>query len=103
MLVEAADRVLPEMGSDMGSYAATQLKARGTEVLLNTRLESCVEDYIELSNGDSFEADTVVWTAGVKPSPILAKSDLPLGPKGHAICSPTLQVTTAEGDVVPGA
>ena len=103
ILVEATDRILPEMGADMGSYAAAQLKARGTEVLLNTRLESCVEGYIELSNGDSFEADTVVWTAGVKPSPILSDSDLPLGPKGHVICSPTLQVTTADGDIVPGA
>lgn len=103
ILVEAADRILPELGSKMGAYAATQLRARGTEVLMETKLESCVEGYVELSNGDSFEADTVVWTAGVKPSPVLANSDLPLGPKGHVICSPTLQVTTEDGDVVEGA
>jgi NADH dehydrogenase len=103
MMVEAADRILPEMGPEMGAYAAKQMRARGTEVLMETMLESCVEGYVELSNGDSFEADTVVWTAGVKPSPILAKSDLPLGPKGHVICSPTLQVTTEGGEVVAGA
>ncbi|MCB2412533.1 NAD(P)/FAD-dependent oxidoreductase [Demequina sp. TTPB684] len=103
IMVEAMGRILPEMGPEMGEYAAKQMRARGTEVLMETRLESCVEGYVELSNGDSFEADTVVWTAGVKPSPILAKSDLPLGPKGHVICSPTLQVTTEDGDVVAGA
>jgi NADH dehydrogenase len=103
MMVEASNRILPEMGPEMGDYAARQLRARGTEVLMETRLESCVEGYVELSNGDSFEADTVVWTAGVKPSPVLAKSDLPLGPKGHVICSPTLQVTTESGDIVAGA
>ncbi len=103
ILVEAADRILPEMGPEMGAYATKQMRARGTEVLLETMLESCVEGYVELSNGDSFEADTVVWTAGVKPSPFLAHSDLPLGPKGHVICSPTLQVTTEDGVVVEGA
>lgn len=103
VMVEAMGHILPEMGPDMGEYTATQMRARGTEVLMDTKLESCVEGYVELSNGDSFEADTVVWTAGVKPSPVLNHSDLPLGPKGHVICSPTLQVTTPDGEVVPGA
>ena len=103
LMVEAADRILPELGQDMGEYAAAQMRGRGMRVLLGTRLESCVEGYVELSNGESFEADTVVWTAGVKPAPVLTLSDLPLGPKGHIITSPTLQVTTADGQVVPGA
>lgn len=103
MMVEATDHILPEMGPEMGLYAAKQMRGRGMQVLMETRLESCVEGYVELSNGDSFEADTVVWTAGVKPSPLLAHSDLPVGPKGHVICSPTLQVTTEDGAVVEGA
>lgn len=103
MMVEATDRILPEMGPEMGAYAAKQMRGRGMQVLMETRLESCVEGYIELSNGDAFEADTVVWTAGVRPSPLLASSDLPVGPKGHVICSPTLQVTTEDGTVVEGA
>src|SRR5690606_25417334 len=96
-------RILPEMGPEMGEYASRVMRDRGMEILMETRLESCVEGYVELSNGESFEADTVVWTAGVKPSPVLAKSDLPLGRKGHVICSPSLQVTTEGGEIVAGA
>ena len=36
-----------------------------------------------LSDGDEFDADTLVWTAGVKANPVLAASDLPLDDKGR--------------------
>ena len=103
VMVEMMPRILPEMGEEMGEYTLKELRARGMEVNLETKLESCVDGHIERSNGERFEADTVVWTAGVKPSPVLAGSDLPLGPKGHVICSPTLQVTQEDGTVVEGA
>ncbi len=103
VMVEAADRILPEMGPEMGDYTVRELESRGMRVLRNTRLESCIDGHIELSNGETFDADTVVWTAGVKPSPALAASDLPLGPKGHLIALPTLQVATEDGEVVASA
>lgn len=103
VMVEAMGRILPELGPDMGAYATKQMRSRGMDVLLETRLESCEDGHIALSDGQRFEADTVVWTAGVKPAPILAQSDLPLGPKGHVIAQPTLQVATEDGTVVPGA
>ncbi len=101
VMVEATTRILPEMGPEMGEYTVRELESRGMRVLRETRLESCIDGHIELSNGERFEADTVVWTAGVKPAPVLAASDLPLGPKGHVITLPTLQVATENGDVVP--
>lgn len=103
VMVEAMGRILPEMGPDMGAYTTRELERRGMRVLLETRLESCVGGRIALSNGEEFEADTVVWTAGVKPSPVLASSDLPLGPKGHVSASATLQVIDESGEPVPGA
>lgn len=103
VMVEAADRILPEMGPQMGDYTVRELESRGMRVLKNTRLESCVDGHIELSNGERFEADTLVWTAGVKPAPMLTASDLPLGPRGHVIALPTLQVATEAGAVVASA
>lgn len=100
VMVEAADRILPEMGPDMGEYTVRELESRGMRVLRQTRLTSCVGGQIELSNGESFEADTVVWTAGVKPSPALGDSDLPLGPRGHVVALPTLQVAGETGEIV---
>jgi NADH dehydrogenase len=102
VLVEATNRVLPEVGPDMGAYTVRQLDRRGIDVRLETRLESCVDGLVVLSDGDSFRAETLVWTAGVKPSPMLKLTDLPLGPRGHVTCIPTLQVV--DGDrVLEGA
>ncbi len=102
VLVEATTRVLPEVGPDMGAYAVRQLDARGIDIRLGTRLESCVEGLIVLSDGAAFRAETLVWTAGVKPSPMLDHTDLPRGPRGHITCLPTLQVV--DGDrVLEGA
>jgi len=98
VLVEATNRILPEVGPDMGAYAARQLDKRGIDLRLETRLESCVDGRIVLSDGDTFRAETLVWTAGVKPSPMLDHTDLPRGPRGHLTCIPTLQIV--DGDKV---
>jgi NADH dehydrogenase len=104
ILVEAANRILPEVGPEMGAYTARQLAARGIDLRLETFLKSCVDGQIELSDGDSFRAETLVWTAGVKPSPMLEQTDLPRGPRGHVNCLPTLQVASIEtGEVLDGA
>ncbi|HEX8631373.1 MAG TPA: NAD(P)/FAD-dependent oxidoreductase [Catenuloplanes sp.] len=96
VLVEATTRILPEVGPDMGAYTVRQLDARGIDIHLDTRLESCVDGVVRLSDGDTFSSDTIVWTAGVKPSPMLDNTDFPRGPRGHLTCLPTLQI--AEGE-----
>ncbi|MDG4789760.1 NAD(P)/FAD-dependent oxidoreductase [Micromonospora sp. WMMD1102] len=102
VLVEATLRVLPEVDRDMGAYTVTQLLKRKMDIRLETRLESCVDGLVRLSDGDSFRADTIVWTAGVKPSPMLAQTDLPRDERGRVTCLPTLQVV--DGDrIVDGA
>ncbi len=83
VLVEATDRVLPEVGPEMGKWTLEQLRERGIDVKLNTRLESCEGGHVVLSDGSEFEAETLVWTAGVKPSPVVADSDLPLDERGR--------------------
>ncbi|MET7290419.1 NAD(P)/FAD-dependent oxidoreductase [Streptomyces sp. NPDC005573] len=92
VLVEAANRILPEMGPDLGVWTKEKLEQRGIEVHLNTSVDSCVDQYVMLKNGIETPAATIVWTAGVKPSPLLADFGLPLGPRGHIDTTPTLQV-----------
>jgi NADH dehydrogenase len=103
VLVEAANRILPEVGAEMGAYTVAQLTRRGIDIRLGTRLESCVDGVVRLSDGDEFDADTIVWTAGVKPHPMLRDTDLPLTSRGAVSCLPTLQVVDAAGRVVEGA
>jgi NADH dehydrogenase len=98
VLVEATQRVLPEVDRDMGAYTVQQLLKRKMDIRLDTRLESCVDGMVNLSDGASFKADTIVWTAGVKPSPMLNQTDLPRDDKGRITCRPTLQVV--DGDLI---
>lgn len=97
VLVEATGRILPEVGEDLGRYTVEQLRARGIDVRLDTRLESCVGGRIVLSDGDEFDAETLVWTAGVKANPMLARTDLPLDERGRLSCRPDLRVEGVDG------
>lgn len=92
ILVEATDRILPEVGEEMGRYTVTELRRRNIDVRLETRLESCADRVAVLSDGARFPTRTVVWTAGVKPHPILAATDLPLNGRGRLKCTPQLTV-----------
>jgi NADH:quinone reductase (non-electrogenic) len=99
VLVEATGRILPEVGEDMGRYTVKQLRSRGIDVRLSTRLESCIDGDVVLSDGTRMKADTLVWTAGVKANPVLANSDLPLDDHGRLRCLADLRVVDDNGVV----
>ncbi len=92
VLVEASDRILPEVGEEMGRWTVEALRERGIDVRLSTRLESTVGGVVELSDGTTMLSDTVVWTAGVKAHPMLAATDLPLDDRGRLVCRADLSV-----------
>jgi NADH dehydrogenase len=92
VLVEAAGRIMPEVSAPMGEYTVKQLLQSGIEVFLDTRVKSMEGGHVVLDDGTEFDADTIVWTAGVKPNPMLANTDLPRDDKGRVICSAELQV-----------
>ncbi|MFF4137062.1 NAD(P)/FAD-dependent oxidoreductase [Streptomyces mirabilis] len=95
ILVEASNRILPEVGEEMGKYTVTQLRRRNIDVRLETRLDSCADRIAVLSDGARFPTRTVVWTAGVKPHPILAATDLPRNGRGRLKCTAELTVDGA--------
>jgi len=92
VLVEATGRILPEVGEEMGRYAVRELRGRNIDVRLDTRLDSCEKRIVVLSDGTRFPARTLVWTAGVKPHPVLAASDLPRNDRGRLKCTAALRV-----------
>ena len=97
VLVEASNRILPEVSAALGRYTIDRLRSRGMEIHLDTRLESCVGGRIALSDGTEFDAETLVWTAGVKANPDLARYGLPLDEKGRLPCSASLAVDGVDG------
>ncbi|MGN5733661.1 NAD(P)/FAD-dependent oxidoreductase [Arthrobacter psychrochitiniphilus] len=103
VLVEALDRVAPEVGPKLSKFTLMQLRERGIDARLETTMTSCVDSQVVLSDGSTFAANTLVWTAGVKPNPVLDDTDVPRGPKGHVNANAKLQVITDDGVPVPGA
>jgi NADH dehydrogenase len=97
VLVEASDHILPEVGPELGRYALRELRGRGIDVRLKTRLKSCERRVAELDDGSRLPTRTLVWTAGVKPPPLLDHTDLPRDERGRIACEATLRVKGAKG------
>jgi NADH:quinone reductase (non-electrogenic) len=95
-LVEATGSILPEIGTGLARYALERLRERGIEVLLHTRLESAEGGTLRLSDGQVLRCDTLVWTAGVKPSPLAARSAFPVDDSGRVRTDPYLRVEGVE-------
>ncbi|MQA93396.1 MAG: NAD(P)/FAD-dependent oxidoreductase [Streptosporangiales bacterium] len=102
MLVEASDRILPEVGPEMGRWTLGQLRGRGVDIRLNTRLESAEGQRIKLSDGTMFDSATLVWTAGVKPSPVVGAGDLPLDERGRIKATEYLTIDGLTGAFTAG-
>ncbi|SNT12649.1 NADH dehydrogenase [Micrococcales bacterium KH10] len=103
VVIEGADRILPELPLEMAQYGLANLRRRGIEVHLSTFLSSCIEGKVVTSTGVEFESDTIVWTAGVRANPVIGESDLPTDQLGRLTAAATLQVVNEDGEVVPHA
>ena len=97
VLVDAAPKILPEIPTRLGEYAAAQLARRGVEIHVSTRLESADERGLRLSDGTRVDTETLVWTAGVRPSPGLAELSVPLDDRGRVPVDECLRVRSLEG------
>ncbi|MEY4060890.1 MAG: hypothetical protein RIQ31_552 [Actinomycetota bacterium] len=95
-LVEAMGRIMPEVSLETSQWVLANLDARGAQVHLNTQLQSAEKGKIELSTGESFESDVIVWTAGVMAHPFVRNTDLPLDERGRITAKATLQVVNGE-------
>jgi len=92
VLVDAAPKILAEIPSRLGDYAARELTGRGVEIRTGTTLESIDGHEAVLSNGERIPTATLVWTAGVTASPLLRELELPLDERGRVIVDETLRV-----------
>jgi len=92
ILVEARDRVMPEIPASLATFATAELRSRGIEIRLSTTLDEITDETARLSDGEVVPTRSVVWTAGVKPSPIVGKLGLPLDPGGRIVVDKTMRV-----------
>jgi NADH dehydrogenase len=97
VLVDAAPKILAEIPRRLGEYAARQLERRGVDIRVETTLTAVEPHAAVLSDGDRIRTNTVVWTAGVKPNPLLAQLGLPVDERGRVRVDETLRVEGLDG------
>jgi NADH dehydrogenase len=71
VVVHPGNFILPELGEELGRYAERKLRDRKVEVIKGPRVANYDGVLVTLSDGTSIPAETLIWTAGVKPSPVI--------------------------------
>jgi NADH dehydrogenase len=96
VMVHPGNFILPELGEELGRYAEHKLRERKVEVMKGPRVANYDGVTVTLSDGTSIPAATLIWTAGVKPSPVIAQ--LPCEKvRGRLLVSEYLAVTGVPG------
>jgi len=72
VVVHPGNFILPELGEELGRYAERKLRERKVEVIKGLRVANYDGVVVTLSDGTSIPTSTLIWTAGVKPSPVIS-------------------------------
>jgi NADH dehydrogenase len=83
VLVTPDALVLPELGPELGAYAQRKLAERGVEIVTGAKVRGVEHEVVELSDGRTIRASTLIWTAGTAPNPLVA--DLPVAKRGGRV------------------
>jgi NADH:ubiquinone reductase (H+-translocating) len=97
ILVEAGERIMPEIHPGLAEFAARELRGRGIEIRARTTIEAATDSTVTLAGGEMIPCRMLVWTAGVRPSPIIAKLGLPLDEHGRIVTDEYLRVPGFNG------
>jgi NADH dehydrogenase len=96
ILVHARDRILPELSESLGRYAQKRMEERGVIFRLGTRLTDAQPGAVTLSDGE-IRAETLVWTAGTAPNPLVKSLPLEKDKRGALIVDRSLQAQGQPG------
>ncbi|MET0614953.1 MAG: NAD(P)/FAD-dependent oxidoreductase [Thermoleophilaceae bacterium] len=96
ILVEALDRIMPEIPQSLARFASNELRRRGIELRTGTRLDSLDDHLAVLSTGERIPTRMVCWTAGVKPPRVIGHLGLPLTDAGRIDVDATMRVKGRE-------
>ena len=82
ILIHSGPVILPELENSLGVYAQKILAGRKVEIRLKTKIESFSGGAVRLTDGTMIPTNTLVWTAGTSPNPLL--ETIPCAKEGAA-------------------
>ena len=92
LLIEGHPRILPSYAESLSKKAAERLERLGVTVMTGTRVEHVDEQGVIVVAGKRIESATVLWTAGVAPSPILGSLRVNTDHAGRVCVGPLLNI-----------
>jgi len=96
-LVEGGKKLLPDLQAGMGEYSAKALSRRGIHVLVETFVAGADATGLMLKNGATIPTATIVWSAGVKPAPVVTGLSIATGRGGAVVVAGDLSVPEYAG------
>ena len=92
LLIEARDSLLANFDRGLRESARHALERKGIEVMLGSVVRTAHEPLIELEDGTTIGAGTIIWTAGVRANPLASAIGAETGRGGGLRVLPTLQL-----------
>jgi NADH dehydrogenase len=91
ILLDIADRVLPELDRRLSSTADQVLRRRGVDIRTGTSVKEATRTGVQLDDGEFIETRTLIWCVGVRPDPLVSEIGLPVE-RGRLLVEPRLNV-----------
>lgn len=71
LLIDLAERILPELDPRLSRTAHAVLRARGVDVRTGVSLREATPEGVQLTDGDFVATRTLIWCVGVRPDPLV--------------------------------
>jgi NADH dehydrogenase len=91
ILIEAGSRILPSFSPELSEYAARELEKLGVTIWTNTSVTEVGEGYVKAGD-EVIKAKTIIWAAGVLPSSLNQKLNVPKDNANRIIVEPDLSI-----------
>jgi NADH dehydrogenase len=98
VIVQAGDRILPEMSEPLAVFAQRILRQRGVEIILNDRLKAATSERAILQSGAEISCKTLISTVPSALPPIVQNLDCPKD-RGKLLVNRGLELKDHEGKV----
>jgi NADH dehydrogenase len=97
ILVHSRDRILPELSEELAAYALERMTERGVTFKLNERVADAAPGLVVLKSGEELRAETLVWTAGTTPNPVIQALPVERNGRGAVKVAGTMAVPNYPG------
>lgn len=97
IVLHSRDRILPELSESLAAYALDRMRARGVTFKLETRVVDARPGVVTLDSEEEIRTETLVWTAGTTPNPLLADLPVELDKRGAIAVDENLAVPDHDG------